>query len=266
MINQAVGVRRQRAAVQTHSVRGNVMRNIAIISASVTALAAIPFASTAHATVYNAVADFSTSSNPNGAWAYGQGIAGSTFTALTGQGTHGTVAYWNCPACTLTQPTVGEAYGSALVGTTYFAPLGVLYIHPGQSNDVLVQWTAPEAGNYAISGSFEILDESPTGIIGKLYAGGTQLYARTLTGPGANLGTLTPGGSESFSQNIYLSQGEIVTFAVNNDGNFLYDSAGLTATISPSVPEPSTWAMMVLGFAGLGLAGYRKAKTGAIVA
>jgi len=27
-----------------------------------------------------------------------------------------------------------------------------------------------------------------------------------------------------------------------------------------SVPEPSTWAMMLLGFAGLGLAGYRKAK------
>ena len=32
-------------------------------------------------------------------------------------------------------------------------------------------------------------------------------------------------------------------------------------------PEPSTWAMMVLGFAGLGFAGYRKArKTAAIAA
>jgi hypothetical protein len=27
-----------------------------------------------------------------------------------------------------------------------------------------------------------------------------------------------------------------------------------------SVPEPSTWAMMVLGFAGLGCAGYRRAR------
>ena len=26
------------------------------------------------------------------------------------------------------------------------------------------------------------------------------------------------------------------------------------------VPEPSTWAMMLLGFAGLGFAGYRRAK------
>ena len=28
------------------------------------------------------------------------------------------------------------------------------------------------------------------------------------------------------------------------------------------VPEPSTWAMLVLGFAGLGYAGYRRAKAG----
>ena len=29
-----------------------------------------------------------------------------------------------------------------------------------------------------------------------------------------------------------------------------------------SIPEPSTWAMLMLGFAGLTLAGYRKAKSG----
>jgi hypothetical protein len=27
-----------------------------------------------------------------------------------------------------------------------------------------------------------------------------------------------------------------------------------------SVPEPSTWAMMLLGFAGLGFAGYRASR------
>jgi hypothetical protein len=29
--------------------------------------------------------------------------------------------------------------------------------------------------------------------------------------------------------------------------------------VAGAVPEPSTWAMMLLGFAGLGLVGYRKA-------
>jgi hypothetical protein len=32
-------------------------------------------------------------------------------------------------------------------------------------------------------------------------------------------------------------------------------------SVTPGVPEPSTWAMMMLGLAGLGLAGYRRAKT-----
>jgi hypothetical protein len=33
-----------------------------------------------------------------------------------------------------------------------------------------------------------------------------------------------------------------------------------------STPEPSTWAMMLLGFAGLGFLGYRKAKRAALSA
>ena len=32
-------------------------------------------------------------------------------------------------------------------------------------------------------------------------------------------------------------------------------------SVTPGVPEPSTWAMMMLGLAGLGLAGRRKAKS-----
>ena len=38
--------------------------------------------------------------------------------------------------------------------------------------------------------------------------------------------------------------------------------ARITVTAS-SVPEPSTWAMMTLGFAGLGFFGYRKTKSSA---
>ena len=33
-------------------------------------------------------------------------------------------------------------------------------------------------------------------------------------------------------------------------------------TVSAAIPEPSTWAMMLLGFAGLGFAGYRRARVG----
>jgi hypothetical protein len=43
------------------------------------------------------------------------------------------------------------------------------------------------------------------------------------------------------------------------------DGSGIKQTkqfeISGVVPEPSTWAMMIIGFAGLGYAGFRKAKS-----
>ena len=37
-------------------------------------------------------------------------------------------------------------------------------------------------------------------------------------------------------------------------------ASGVTFTATTTIPEPSTWAMMLLGFAGLGYAGYRRAK------
>jgi hypothetical protein len=46
--------------------------------------------------------------------------------------------------------------------------------------------------------------------------------------------------------------------------------AGLSKSVGPipldAVPEPSTWAMMLLGFAGLGFAGYRRSRKAAAVA
>jgi hypothetical protein len=38
------------------------------------------------------------------------------------------------------------------------------------------------------------------------------------------------------------------------------------ASTAGAVPEPATWALMVLGFAGLGYAGFRQTRTRAVSA
>ncbi|HWY84382.1 MAG TPA: PEP-CTERM sorting domain-containing protein [Roseiarcus sp.] len=41
-------------------------------------------------------------------------------------------------------------------------------------------------------------------------------------------------------------------------------SSGAFTLVSGAAPEPSTWAMMVLGFAGLGFAGWRRVRQTAV--
>ena len=70
-----------------------------------------------------------------------------------------------------------------------------------------------------------------------------------------------------------ISAISVSDFVVNSDGYFAVadalgnvgtgDIGGKIGTVV-ATPEPSTWAMMLLGFAGLGFAGYRKSQRGRI--
>ena len=72
-----------------------------------------------------------------------------------------------------------------------------------------------------------------------------------LSGP--DTAQLTPTGNPSSG---------IISFGFEDQGETFSATGTLTPapTVTAGVPEPSTWAMMVLGFAGLGLAAYRRAK------
>ena len=65
-----------------------------------------------------------------------------------------------------------------------------------------------------------------------------------------------PLGSYVFA---FLGQTSTGVDATASSGAIFIDTARLVAT-----PEPSTWAMLLIGFAGLGFAGYRKARSGRI--
>jgi PEP-CTERM motif len=52
-----------------------------------------------------------------------------------------------------------------------------------------------------------------------------------------------------------------------NDTIYAFQNvAPVGSIVSPGVPEPSTWLMMLAGFAGLGFAGYRASRKGAATA
>lgn len=69
-----------------------------------------------------------------------------------------------------------------------------------------------------------------------------------------------PPGSASTTINGLNDKGDIVGFYTNPTTDTVDGFVG-----SP-VPEPSTWAMMLLGFAGFGLLGYRKVRRGTAAA
>jgi hypothetical protein len=64
-----------------------------------------------------------------------------------------------------------------------------------------------------------------------------------------------------FDDRITGTSGEVSTtqfYDTHTDGSF--------STAAGAVPEPSTWAMMLIGFAGVGFAGYRSARKRSVAA
>jgi hypothetical protein len=75
--------------------------------------------------------------------------------------------------------------------------------------------------------------------------------------------TTRPGGADTFANYTFpsnftkLLSVEFVGGEGNPSNEFAIDNIKVN-----SVPELSTWAMMLLGFSGLGFAGYRQSKKG----
>jgi PEP-CTERM motif len=91
-------------------------------------------------------------------------------------------------------------------------------------------------------------------LIHRLYRFNDNLYPASLTGPFSH--------TVDFRDDVFA----IVQIEYRNPANGLYSAfvhanfAPTSVTISSGVPEPSTWAMMIIGFAAVGFIAYRKAK------
>ena len=139
----------------------------------------------------------------------------------------------------------GAIAGSGAAAGDGGAITGLLY----QSNDpslVSGTYTAPSGQSWNYN---QVLD--PNNSAAYVDNGGV------LFGFGSNVG------------NIYLTNSQYV-FSVDqpsslfNPGDLILSGGVATPGVVAAVPEPATWAMMILGFFGLGFMGYRRKQTGSL--
>ena len=214
---------------------------LAVTAAAISLFVAMP----ASATTY--VADFSPSSHTSGPFTFGS-YTGSTFTAFPTGGT--------CLFASTVCLTSGNYLGvykssdgaSHISGTGLISASGLL-LHPGENGELAtILFTAPTAGRYAVTVSAYQADTSPHSQTVGYILGGTPVTFATLT-----TGAPTASGNGS----VFLAQGESLGIFVGNDGSYYNDLTGINFSVS--VPEPATWAMMLLGFGMVGV-GLRNRK------
>src|SRR5262249_28673817 len=73
-------------------------------------------------------------------------------------------------------------------------------------------------------------------------------------------GVVPDGGDQSFAKYVHfsLSPGDFITSVVfESNGKDAFEVSNFSVS---AVPEASTWAMMILGFLGLGFLGYRRSS------
>jgi PEP-CTERM motif len=113
----------------------------------------------------------------------------------------------------------------------------------------VVEYTIPTTGSYYVAA-----------------VGAQRGDAFSAGGCGAGVGgsVLLDAGTEL---DIVVGGAGIVNFLNlfnGGDGSFVWDPTAIPVQLQP-VPEPSTWAMMLLGFVGLGYAGWRARRQTALV-
>ena len=116
-------------------------------------------------------------------------------------------------------------------------------MHPGILGEyAVVRWTAPSSVGVRVSGFFDGIDQSqPTTTNVYVLLDGLSVFSGDIVG-----------NTAPFDLTLAVLSGHTIDFAVGfgSDGNYFYDSTGLSATIN-AVPEPGTFVLAVPGLAAL---------------
>lgn len=144
-------------------------------------------------------------------------------------------------------PGVFKAAGDYAAPGTAFLEANELNLHPGAGNEIaVVQFIVPTTGTYVFSGGWHAHDISPNSVDVSAYIGGAQQFSSVMSG-----------GSRAIDFNADLSAGDRVSFLLGSAGSYFHDSTGFALTVETQavgapVPEPATWALMIMGFGSAG--------------
>jgi hypothetical protein len=213
------------------------------------------------AIVYDAAADFSIASNPNGVWSYGSFVPSTiTFAPYGSTVTGFIVSDWNAwnPAGGNNVPAVFKNTGSSTeTGLTVVLQGGQLALHPGSDGTAsVVRWTAPIAGTYSLSALFTGVDNGGTTTDVHILDNGVSIFDSVVNG---YLNSTPP-----FNNTLTVGAGATIDFVVGfgSDGFYYNDSTALAATLSPisAVPEPATLTLLGIAVAGFACCNLRRRK------
>jgi len=197
--------------------------------------------------------------NPAGSIGYGFIFDNSTAFGATGgsPGQYGNVSLYGTAAANGTpQPTrffgVDSTFHPSILSQTIAGGLT-----PGATYDLTFEWAAAQQ-----TGFTGVTTDAMRVSLG----GGAPVTLGPVTNPS---GGFT--GWMNASVQLVAGTGTDITFfdigtCVTNPNACAPNASGgppfsLLDSVSLSVPEPSTWAMMLLGFVGLGYAGFRSRRT-----
>lgn len=206
---------------------------------------------------WDAVADFSHTQNPNGAWAYGTSgnltsynfvVSPSAYELTPFSPVYAGVWGWDWRT-----PAVADFLCSVAVNNldhdTLWIPAGTIAGHPGLGPAYsVIRWTAPTDGMFQIATRVFTTDANPYDFndldIAVLVNGVAIPESVQFCG-------IVHGREGIYNGSLSLTAGTTVDLAIGPNGDITSDAWLATYTVTEVVPEPASFAAMATGLIAL---------------